>query len=418
MHPNNIYLIEPCQTSTYPISRRKVLSYLGIGMISPGLLASCGGNSSTAGSATSNSEQLKLVLSQSWEQRYGGYAGGLTMQVISPQGDYFANTVAGTTSNSHFRGASITKTFTAAGIMLLDQRGQLRITDYLSDPIPGGIGSYLPAGSAFDIPNKSQITLFQLLNHSAGVFDLTNQVVPLHVPQPYAGMYYLDWQHEQDPYHSFTKDEIISVVAVNGLSYAIPGVSWHYSDTHYAILGKIIEVVSGMSLNDFISLEFLIPNQLDQTSFVINGSNWSLPSPYITGHSLSSNVLSVVTEYNYSYDPGSGNLITTTANLVAWIRKLLKGEAGVSSAQIARMCTITPPSTFYGLGLAHNTSNGVQLGWGHNGGCGGYLTDAYHDPITDVSYVLQSSLIQFDDLLGEMSWLTQTALDARRAITY
>ena len=401
------------------LSRREALSCIGLSCLSSTILAGCGGGSSS--NSASIDSRLQTLLAQSWDSRYSGKAGGLTLIMVSPNGTYFASSIPGTTANAHFRSASVTKTFTAAGIMLLDQRGQLGIEDYITDPIRDGINKgnpYLPAGSNFEIPYKRQITIHYLLEHLAGVFDLANQVMPTSVQRPYAGKIYTDWKVDQNKNHTFTKDELIGVLASTQVFDAVPGMVYHYSDTHYTILGKVIEVVSGLSLNDFMAQEFLLPNQLDQTSFIIDGNQQTLPAPYITGYSLRSTGETVETNYNYSYDQGSGNLVTTPDNLVRWIRRLLKAQTSVSSGQIARMRTITSPASTYGLGLAHRSGVGYDLGWGHSGGTGGYLTDAYHDPISDVSYVLQSSLIDFTDFSGEADWLAQTAIDARKIIGY
>ena len=391
-------------------SRREALGHIGLACLSPMIFAGCGNVSSVN---QSNESRLQTSLKQAWDARYFGKPGGLTLAIISPNGQYFATTIPSVTINSHFRGASITKTFTAAGIMLLAQRGQLSVNDYISATIPAGGKSYLPAGSAFDIPYKSQIKIWHLLEHVAGVFDLANQSAP-----QFNNTSYVAWIADQDLTHTFTKDELIGVISSTRLLDAVPEMVYHYSDTHYTILGKIIEVVSGLSLNEFMAQEFLAPNNLDQTRFITDGSLTTLPSPYITGHSLRQSNISVETEYNYSYDPGSGNLVTTPENLVRWIRSLIKAQTRVSPEQITQMQTITPPAAFYGLGLLHKSGLGYDLGWGHNGGTGGYLTDAYHDPITDVSYVLQSSLIDFNDLGGQMNWMTQTAIDVRKIIGY
>lgn len=396
-------------------SRREALGYIGLSCLSSTILAGCGSGSSDSPSTES---RLQTSLKQAWDARYLGKAGGLTLAMISPNGQYFASTIPGVTINSYFRGASITKTFTAAGIMLLAQRGQLRIDDYITAIIPAGGTSYLPAESAFDIPYKNQIKIWHLLEHVAGVFDLANQIVPISAQQPYAGQIYTDWKVDQASNHTFTKDELISVLSTTGVFDAVPEMVYHYSDTHYTILGKIIEVVSGLSLNEFMAQEFLSPNQLNQTRFIIDGNEQTLPIPHITGYSLSKSTEIVTTDYNYSYDQASGNLVTTPENLVRWIRQLIKGQTRVLPEQIARMQTITPPASSYGLGLIHKSGVGFDLGWGHNGGTAGYLTDAFHDPITDVSYVLQCSLLHSDDLAGQFNWLTQTAIDARKIIGY
>lgn len=348
--------------------------------------------------------ELTSLFDKHWQDRYAGKEGGLTFLALRPEAEVFASTLPGVTPQSHFRGASTTKTFTAAAIMLLDQRDQLRIDDLVTASMPGRSEPYLPAKPDFDIPFKEQITIRQLLSHWAGVFDVTNDVIPADRPVPYAGQSYLVWRTDQDPTHSFTKDELIGVVARNRVSHSAPGAAYHYSDTHYAILGKIVEQVSGMAFDQFKNHELLQPNGLAETRFVIDGHETKLPSPSIAGFTLEKGRLTPAGDYNYSYDPGSGNVFTTPSDLARWIRRLVRGEAGVSKEQVARMCDVTPEVP-YGLGLLHKTAGTVDLGFGHNGGTAGYLTDVFHNPKTDVTYLMQCSLIDFDDLRGQMAWL-------------
>lgn len=354
---------------------------------------------------------LAEVLKSAWQGRYAGKSGGLTMIVQTPSGQFFGSTIPGVTETSFFRAASITKTFTAASIMLLDARGKLRIDDRIADPMPGSTRPYLPEGPGFAIPYRDRITIRQLLSHRAGVFDLANMTVPNDLAVPYAGTVYTDWRAAQDPTHTFTTDELIGVLAETQLSRTAPGDGQHYSDTHYALLEKIVQNVSGLPLDEFKQRAFVEPLGLNDTHFVVDGRDSKLPSPAIAGYVFDSAGLTLAQDYNYSYDPGSGNLVTTPADLVRWIRALIRGEAGVPASQIARMIDM-PAGTDYGLGILRKSSDGVFLGYGHNGGTAGYLTDALHNPQTGVSYVLQCSLIDFTGIGEELGWLGTVAKDA------
>lgn len=395
------------------LARRKLLQLAGlsgIGLMVPAMLLGCGGSTDTTA-------ELRQLLLARWQNRYPGKVGGLSLQMLTPSGNYFASSIDGVTAGHHFRGASITKTFTSAAIMLLDQRGLLRIDDPVAASMPGRSETYLPDTPAYAIPYRSQITIRQLLQHRAGIFDISNQTIPLTTNALYAGQRYVDWQWEQDSRHTFTKDELAGVLAVNQLSNSAPDTTFRYSDSGYMLLGKIVEQVSGLPLDVFKTRELLQPNGLTQTHFVTDGAEWALPVPFIDGFSLSGGALAPTTQYNYSYDPGSGNLITTPADLARWIRRLLRGEAGVSAAQVARMCELLPPNS-YGLGLTRKVVAGQALGIGHNGGTGGYLTDAYHDTKSDLSFVLQSSLIDLDDLGGQMQWFGAIEVDARTVLGF
>ena len=358
---------------------------------------------------------LTALLTQRWQQRYGSTSGGLTLLALTPQGEFFATTLDGVTPKSHFRGASTTKTFTAAAIMLLDQRGLLKIDDPLTAIMPGKGEPYLPDTPDFAIPHKGEITIRQLLSHRAGVFDLANQDIPADKPVPYAGKRYVDWQVEQDAHHSFTKPELIGVLAATQVSNAAPGAAYRYSDTHYTILGEIVERVSGMTLDQFKTAELLKPNGLDDTQFIIDGHVSTLPAPAISGFAKEQDKITGWDDYNYSYDPGSGNVFTTPADLARWIRLLVRGEAGVSKEQVARMTDVFPDS-HYGLGLSRKAAGSYDLGFGHNGGTPGFLTDLAYNPANDMGYVLVSSLIDFDDLGGELGWMDEVAAEALQLI--
>ncbi len=82
------------------------------------------------------------------------------------------------TEDTYFRFASNTKNFTGAAILKMHQDGWLDIKDRVVEIIPGTNLSYVPDTSNWDVPFKEDITIEQLLQHSAGVYDVDNNVVP------------------------------------------------------------------------------------------------------------------------------------------------------------------------------------------------------------------------------------------------
>ena len=145
----------------------------------------------------------------------------------------------------HFRAASTTKSFTAAAILRLHQQGKLNIDDLITAKIPGTNEPYIPATSAYAIPSKDKITIRLLLQHRAGVFDITNSPIPATANAPFAGKSYIDYILDQQSDHTFTIPEMVNVVAVHQLKYFEPGNAFHYSNTGYHLLTLIIERVSG-----------------------------------------------------------------------------------------------------------------------------------------------------------------------------
>jgi len=363
------------------------------------------------------SEEMGNSLLQSLvEQRWSEYkqsraidAGGMAVNIITPEARYFAASGFNRTPDAgatHFRGASTTKTFTAAAILLLHQRGVINIDDTIDGVFPGSDTPYVPATADYDIPYKSQITIRQLLGHRAGVFDVTNSAIPATAKAPYAGQLYLEYVTKVlgQTEHTFTFDELVGVVAANQLSYFTPGAGYHYSNTGYSILGKIIERASGLSYGEFIRQNFLIPNGLQQTSFPYLGSDMDLPSPYADGYSFEGGELYETTLSNMSGNTAEGNIITTPNDLAKWGRLLFSAQAGLNQETIAMMTDVRDTGQHGGnYGLGCNFAEG--LGYGHNGAHEGYLTLMQYNPENGVAIVIFCSVIDFEGLGGQLGLL-------------
>jgi len=199
-------------------------SLLSFGLLSLVLiLTACSKDSDNESTVLNLNVQLELqrmidqVLTD-YKVLYPDYPGGLAMQVISKNGSYFVSTglAAGTDNHIHFRAASNTKTFTSTAILMLHQLGKLNIYAHITDTIPGTDMPYVPENSDFDIPFKEQITILQLLQHKAGVFDVSNEIIPDTVSAnvPYKGTNYMVWIMDQDSLHTFTFDELVAVNAI------------------------------------------------------------------------------------------------------------------------------------------------------------------------------------------------------------
>ncbi len=340
---------------------------------------------------------LSKILKDEW-QAYkndkSGFPGGLVIQILSPQGSYFVSTDMDKdiSEATHFRIASVTKTFTAAGIMLLHQGGALDIDAKITDEIPGKGIPYVPETPEYNVPNKKDITIRSLLMHRAGVFDVSNNDIPENEfshGEKYVGRSYLDFVKEKDSQHTFTFDELVGVDARNHLSFFKPGTAYHYSDTGYSMLGKIIERVSGKSYADFIRDELLIPNGLLSTGAPWSGSDQAMPSPFAKGVVwMDAEHIEDVTESNMSPHVAEGNLISTPADLAQWCKKLFAGQAGLTPQTVemmkSGMSTEDGTGSQYGLGISY----APKAGYGHAGAHEGYLTLMYYDPETDVAYTM------------------------------
>ena len=379
-------------------------------LASSSVLCAC----SSTGTQPSTQAQLQQMVAEKWSA-YGTLigqpsVGGAAVYVSSPLGSFFASANMGNaTEDIHFRVASNTKTFTAAAIMLLHQRGQINIDDFITAKAPGKSVPYIPATADYDIPYKGDITIRELLSHTAGVFDVTNDNIPPEAPCEYSGKSYL---LTQDMSRQFTFDELVGVVAKCKASYWAPSEKkYHYSNTGYSLLGKIIETVSGVTYSQFVADNLFAPNGLAQTSSPSLATERTIPAPstvaYSIGYLVSKGQVTSVTEDNLSPNVAEGNIISTPRELATWDHNLLTGAAGPNAQTVALMkCTIPDGATScYGLGIEDRTG----LGWGHTGAHNGYLSIMGYDPALDLTVVVFFSLLNFDDIAGEAAVLIDVA---------
>ena len=110
---------------------------------------------------------------------------------------------------------SISKQFTAAAILLLQERGKLSLDDK--------VGKYIP-----DLTRANEVTIRQLLSHTAGYQD--------YWPQDYVMKPMLD---------PITTQKVMDTWAKKPLDFE-PGTKWQYSNTGYVIAGAIVEKVARM----------------------------------------------------------------------------------------------------------------------------------------------------------------------------
>ena len=367
-------------------------------------------------------QQLTDSLARHFTDKWaiGKNKGGFFLQVNTPAGSTLvsSNIEPGVQANSHFRIASITKTFTAAAIMLLQQEGKLAINDF--------IPAYLPATPAYDIPYKDQITIRQLLQHRGGVFDVTNEDIPKAVKQPYAEKRYGQYVQNdlQQPTHTFTFDELVGVVAQNKLSSFAPGTQFGYSNTGYNLLGKIIEKASGMSYSDFIRTRFLEPLQLTNTYNVWQGTDNRMKDPFVESYAYFPGQGPVNTsEDNMSLHVTEGDMVSTPADVTKWMELLLTGKAGLTTQSVELMKKMEVADVahgVYGLGLTFTDG----LGYGHDGAHLSYISTLRYDPATKTTVLIVATFFNIgttndetNTLFGDLAYgIRNTALRAAQVV--
>ena len=148
-----------------------------------------------------------------------------------------------------FRIASITKTFTAAVITQLAAEGLLKFDDLLSKHLPPEHLDLIPRLHVLDGASYGEeITLRQLLTHSAGLFD-------------YASAHGFFAAIAADPGHVWTPREMLEGSIVWGTPHFRPGggYGYAYSDTGYVLLGLVIEHLDRTPLHESYRRRILTP---------------------------------------------------------------------------------------------------------------------------------------------------------------
>jgi CubicO group peptidase (beta-lactamase class C family) len=194
------------------------------------------------------------------------------------------------TEKTKFHIASVTKTFTAAAVVLLEQQGKLKLTDPLSKYIP-------------DYLNGDRITIEQMLTHSSGLPD-----------------FYSLPEYPARKYQRVTLPDLIAWVKTKPLDF-LPGSKNSYSNTGYGFLANIIEQVSGKTYDEFITDEFLVPAGMKDTGSL---RDETLISSRAQGYqpALGNPGVRNAPFYDKTILSGSGSLYSTTGDLYAWCRTI------------------------------------------------------------------------------------------------
>ncbi|MFH9066045.1 serine hydrolase domain-containing protein [Streptomyces coeruleorubidus] len=236
----------------------------------------------------------------------------------------------------HFRGASITKTFVATVLLQLEAEGRLSLDDTVERWLPG-----LLRGNGYD---GDKITLRQLLNHTSGIANYTNDPAFVHDA---AGPGFPEHR-----YDTHTPEELVAI----GLKYPPlpdPETAPVYSNTNFVIAGMVIEKATGRSYAQEITRRVIRPLKLRGTSFP--GTSPHMPKPHPVGYSrlhqdAPDAPIHDATEQNMTWLGAAGDVISTSGDLNRFQRALITGEL-LPPKQMAQMLDEVPAGGGLGYGL-------------------------------------------------------------------
>ncbi len=170
------------------------------------------------------------------------------------------------TRDTLFRIYSMTKPVTTVAAMILVERGLLSLDDELSKWIPSFKEMQVCVGGTVEEPltelAQTPITIKHLLTHTSGItYGFFGTTVPDMILRKHSGEDYKYWFH-------FTKlNELCEQVARTPLLFQ-PGKHFHYG-LSTDVLGHVIEIASGKSLDIFFKEEIFNPLQMFDTAFQV-----------------------------------------------------------------------------------------------------------------------------------------------------
>ena len=290
---------------------------------------------------------------------------GASAAIITPDGTLHTSTAGRSNPwnnepvnpNHRYRVASVSKLFTSALILRLVEEGRFQLDDKLYD--------YLPVEN---IPYSKEVTIRQLLSHTAGVIDHLNH------PAFYRG----NWKYRT------WKPGDIHYFASHRRARFRPGQGYAYSNTGFYLLGELIEKVLEKPLGEAYKEYIFDPLGLKQTLY----DDFSTRRNKID--SLAENDRAY--EYHQSAVGAAGAIVSTPSDIARFGHALYTGKlvSDTSLQEMIKDIGKTVGGDHYGLGMRLWDDNGI-LHMGHTGALMGYRAILMYLPEYEVTIALATN---------------------------
>lgn len=275
---------------------------------------------------------------------------GISLAVYAPDADLSWTGAAGVSAikskdslqaQQVFRVASITKTFVATAIWVLEENGALDVNQPIERYISAAHVEVLKRGGY----DPAKILIKHCLHHTSGLFDYA-----------VGSETYLNLVSSQ-PDKRWTRTEQLEGAMKWGTAYGKPGEVYHYSDTGYILLGEIIERIMGKNLG--LSLRQILGYE-----------KMGLASTYL--ESLDDTIISALppvhrylgredfTNWDNSIDLyGGGGLVSTTADLAQFYFQVFTGQLFSEEETMQRF--MKPSGARLPAGITDDYRSGFQV---------------------------------------------------------
>lgn len=244
---------------------------------------------------------------------------------------------------------SVTKTFVAAVILGLVKDGAVSLDDKLEKWVTG-------------VPKGDVITVRQLMNHTSGIFNYTND-------KTFAKSFSKHW----------TPREMVDL-AIKNPPYFEPGAGWEYSNTNYILLGMIAESAGKAKIGALVRTRVLEKAGLKSTFF--DGEE-PIAGTLAKGFDASGFDATSVIDPSGAW--AAGSIVATPADVATWIEKVGSGAFydAATQAELLKPVATGQRALDYGLGIfvyGPSITAGGGKAIGHGGDIPGYHTQAFYFP--------------------------------------
>lgn len=271
------------------------------------------------------------------------------------------------TPTTKFRIASLTKQFTAAAILLLEEQGALKTTDFISKHMS-------------DAPSAwNDITIFHLLTHTSGIPNYTRFPDFLAMTMT-----------------SKTPIEQIAFFRDKPLNFE-PGSDFEYNNSAYVLLGYLIEKISAQSYEHFIGRHIFKPLGMNDSGY---DSHFEIISHRASGYVATAHGCCNADYLDMSIPYSAGSLYSTTHDMLRWEQSLFGGKL-LSIESVKKMTT--PFKNGYGCGVRIYSMHGHQC-ISHAGGTGGFNTKMIYSPDDELVVIVLANLNALSYIAQEIAF--------------
>ncbi len=270
---------------------------------------------------------------------------------------------ASNTVHTKFRIASLSKQFTAACILLLQERGSLNVHDPVSRYLSG-------------LPEAWQaITIHQLLTHTSGIPNYTSS--PEFAKLRRTGA---------------TPQQMIALVAGKPLDFT-PGTNWSYSNSGYILLGMIVEKISGQTYADFLNNNIFMRLGMRDSGYDRAGD---VLKERASGYEIIDRHIANADFIDMSIPFSAGAIYSTVEDMYRWNEALTESGKMLTVSSLKQMFNEYPEATHegqhYGYGVVISRLKFGKLLYYHGGGVEGFSSSLQRYPNDRVCIIVLSNL--------------------------